>query len=206
MYVTRHSHIVDKPLVDSLWSVYERAYIRSAEATVTHEMLDRLEFADQLADHTNRVWVVWDEDRPVGLALISTDVNRTRWLSERYFKTHFPERYSAGQVHYVVWVTIHPSYVASAAITTLAKQALAVEAADGALLVFDVPEVNQPNDEGGASELMIRLARSVGEADLVPLSTQRYFAVDFSGAISAAPTSVVDDERAPDALNVDARR
>jgi hypothetical protein len=103
-------------------------------------------------------------------------------------------------------VTIHPSYVASAAITTLAKQALAVEAADGALLVFDVPEVNQPNDEGGAAELMIRLARSVGEADLVPLSTQRYFAVDFSGAISAAPTSVVDDERAPDALNVDARR
>ena len=204
MYVTRHSHIVDKSLIDSLWSVYERSYIRTAEATVTHEMLDRLEFGDQLADHANRVWVVWESDRPVGMALISTDVNRTRWLSERFFRTHFPQRYEAGQVHYVVWVTIDPSFVATGAIATLAQQALAVEAADGALLVFDVPDINQPQAEGGAAELMIRLARSVGEADLVPLGTQRYFAVDFSGAETPEGSSVIGNDR--DALNVDSRR
>lgn len=199
MYVTRHSHVIDRSLIDGLWLLYERAYVRTAEATVTHEMLDRIEFTEQLADHANRVWVLWADGRPVGMTLISTDVNRTRWLSERFFKTHYPKRYEAGQVHYVVWVTIDPAYVASGAIGTLASKALAVEAADGALLVFDVPDVNQPESEGGAAELMIRLARSVSEANLVPLGTQRYFAVDFPSGKDHAPSSVEGDDASRDA-------
>ena len=206
MYVTRHSHVIDRSLIDGLWLLYERAYVRTAEATVTHEMLDRIEFTEQLADHANRVWVLWSDERPVGMALISTDVNRTRWLSERYFKTHFPDRYAAGQVHYVVWVTIDPAYVASGAVGVLATQALAVEAADGALLVFDVPDVNQPESEGGAAELMIRLARSVSDATLVPLGTQRYFAVDFPASQTAGASSVVGDEYIPDARDAESRR
>lgn len=201
MYVTRHSRIVDRSLIDALWLVYERAYVRTAKETVTHEMLERAEFSDQLADHSNRVWVVWDDGRPVGMALISTDVNRTRWLSEIYFRTHFPERYAAGQVHYVVWVTIDPSYIASGAVAILAEQALSVEAADGALLVFDVPDINQRGENGGAADLMIRLARTVSEASLVPLGTQKYYAVDFPVVKTEVATSVEGDDRAPDALD-----
>jgi hypothetical protein len=62
----------------------------------------------------------------------------------------------------------------------LARQALALESRDGALLVFDTPEINQPGEQGGAAELMLRMARMVGEAQLIPLTTQRYFAVDFA--------------------------
>ncbi len=194
MYVTRHTHVVDKTLIDQLWLLYKRSYVRTAEATVTHEMLEQPEFCEQLADHTSRVWVLWDDNRPIGMSLIATDVKATRWLSERYFKTHFPDRFAAGQVHYVVWVTIDPSYVAKGAIMALAQQALAVEARDGALLVFDTPDINQPHDEGGAAELMIRLARIVGEADLLPLGTQRYFAVDFTGAQVLEASSVEGDD------------
>jgi hypothetical protein len=62
----------------------------------------------------------------------------------------------------------------------LARQALAAEARDGALLVFDTPEFNQPGDTGGAAELLHRLARMVAEPTLLPLNTQRYFALDFA--------------------------
>lgn len=180
MYVTRHSIVSDPQLTDGLWNLYRRSYARVARETPTHEMLEREEFVDQLRSGTNRFWVVWDDGRPVGMALISTDVRATRWLSETYFEHHFPERFRAGLVHYVVWVTIDPSYVAQGAINVLARQALSLEAREGALLVFDTPEVNQPGDTGGAAELMIRLARMAGDAELLPLSTQRYFAVDFA--------------------------
>lgn len=62
----------------------------------------------------------------------------------------------------------------------LARQALAAEAAEGALLVFDVPDIHQPGQNGGASELLFRMAQLVGEVELLPLSTQRYFALDFA--------------------------
>lgn len=180
MYVTRHSVISDPRLIDGLWTLYRRAYVRVAQDTPTHEMLDHDEFLSQLRTETNRFWIVWDDGRPVGMALISTDVRATRWLSEVYFEHHFPERFRAGLIHYVVWVTIDPAYIAGGAVNVLARQALSLEAREGALLVFDTPELHQPADTGGAAALMIRLARMVGDAELLPLTTQRYFAVDFA--------------------------
>lgn len=179
MYVTRHSHVVDHNLQDSLWNLYVRAYLPEAELTATHEMLDRLEFNDQMTLQSNRAWVVWDDGVPVAMTLIATDVRATRWLSELYFAKHYPERFRNGQVHYVVWAVVDPDYVAKGAVIHLGKHALAVEANEGALLVFDTPESNHPEATGGAAELMVRLARMVSEADLIPITTQRYYAIDF---------------------------
>jgi hypothetical protein len=46
-----------------------------------------------------------------------------------------------------------------------------------------MPESNQPNEQGGAAELMFRMARQVGGAHLIPLTVQRYYALDFSPAL-----------------------
>ena len=180
MYVTRHSEISDASLTERLWVLYSRAYLRTARETPTHEMLDRGEFREQLASSVNRVWVVWDDGMPVGMALVSTDIRATRWLSETYFEHHFPDRYAAGKVHYVVWVVVDRAYGTGGAITMLARHALAAESRDGSLLVFDTPEINQPDEHGGAAELMFRLSKMVGDAQLLPLTTQRYYAVDFA--------------------------
>ncbi len=197
MYVTRHSHVVDLDLQDSLWNLYVRAYLPEAELTATHEMLDRLEFNDQLSLHSNRAWVVWDDGVPVAMTLIATDVRATRWLSELYFAKHYPERFRHGLVHYVVWAVVDPEYVAKGAVIHLGKHALAVEASEGALLVFDTPESNQPEATGGAAELMVRLARMVSRAELIPITTQRYYAIDFVGPLASA----VDSSPAQEAIN-----
>ena len=79
----------------------------------------------------------------------------------------------------MVWAVVDPDYVAKGAVIHLGKHALAVEAAEGALLVFYTPESNQPQYTGVAAELMVRFARMVSEADLIPITTQRYYAIDF---------------------------
>lgn len=185
MFITRHSPASDVSLREQLWNLYIRAYLNTVEMTVTHEMLDRLEFDDQLLDVTNRAWVVWDDTRPIAMTLVATDVRRTRWLSEHYFRTHFPEKFTRGQVHYVVWAVVDPDFVARGASIFMARHAMTMEAREGSLLVFDLPETNQPNAQGGAAELMLRMARMVGEAELITLTTQRYYALDFAPTIES---------------------
>ena len=180
MFVTRHSPVTDSVLKDQLWTLYARAYSRTAENEVTHEMLDRIEFNDQLSDATNRAWVVWEDNMPIAMTLIATDVRRTRWLSEHYFKKNYPDQFAQNRVHYVVWAVVDPAYVTKGVSMFMARQAMAVEAREGSLLVFDMPESNQPHAEGGAAELMHRMARQVGGASLLPLTVQRYYALDFS--------------------------
>jgi hypothetical protein len=78
-----------------------------------------------------------------------------------------------------VWAVVDPDYGARGAVIHLGKHCLAVEAEEGALLVFDTPEANQPKDAGGSAELLLRLARMVSDAELVPISVQRYYAISF---------------------------
>src|SRR5690606_34867059 len=140
----------------------------------------RSEFESAIADPTNRLWVVWDDDRPVAMSLIATDISATRWLSRSYFEAHYPDLMREGRVHYVMWGAVHPAYVTRGASVHLARHGLALEASEGSVLVFDVEEANQPRDEGGVAELMIRLARMVGEVEMRQLSTQRYYALEFA--------------------------
>ena len=196
MFVTRHSNVVDPGLREKLWHLYRRAYQKTAEATVTHEMLEQDEFSEQISRDSNRVWVVWHESLPVAMTLVSTDVRATRWLSDVYFAKHFPERFRAGQVHYIVWVVVDATADAHGANALLARQALSAEARDGALLVFDVPDLHQPGAKGGAAELLYRMAKMVGDVELLPLSTQRYFALDFVGSTidaSAKSSDLITD-------------
>jgi hypothetical protein len=98
-----------------------------------------------------------------------------------------------GHIHYVVWAVIDPSWTTKGASLFLARHAMAVEAREGALLVFDMPEENQPEATGGAAELMTRMARMVGEATLIPLTVQRYYALDFAPSVPSTRDS--DEDR-----------
>jgi len=187
MFITRHTRLGDTDLRDRLWEFYRRAYANNPLHPFT-ELVNRSEFDECLLNSTNRVWVVWDGDRPVVMTLIATDITSTRWLNPDYFKRNHAERMRKGLVHYVMWVVVDSDVEIRGANIALAKEALAAEARDGALLVFDLPESHQPTDERGAAELMLRMARIVGEVQLVPLSSQRFFALDFTRALR-------DDER-----------
>lgn len=191
MYVTKHSSVTDRQVLDDLWTLYSRAYERIAAADITRETLFRSEFDAVLADSTNRAWVVRDENRPVSMAVIATDISSTRYLSRAYFDRSDPERMSAGLVHYILWVVTDPDHQGGRATFELARGALAQESQEGALLVFDLPESNQPNQDGGGAELFFRLAQMVGPVNLEAHGGSRYYALDFAPVeIEATPADV----------------
>ncbi len=190
MYITRHRSITDPHLREQLWRLYSRGYSRP-DRLPTSEAVDRTEFDRHLHNDTNRVWVTWENDEPVVMTLIATDITSTRWLNPAFFERNHPQRFRSGLVHYVMWVVVDPSCDVRGANVALARQALAAEARDGALLVFDVPETFQPKMDGGAAELMLRMAQMVGDVRLVPLATQRYYALDF--AEISVPDPEVDE-------------
>lgn len=199
MFVTRHSHLTDTVLSDRLWDLYEAAYGPMTLVSPSHEMLFRDEFDDALREPSNRLWVLWDDDAPVAMTLIATEIGPTRYLSRGFFDGRFPEHSRRGAVHYIMWLVVHPVYAAQGAIVRLAREVLQREAADGALLVFDCPEVHQPGVGGGFAEMMHRLANAfVGPAPVEHLGTSYYYAVDF-GAITRPADEATADLAQPSA-------
>lgn len=201
MFITRHTRLGDVDLRDRLWAFYRRAHAGNPVSPFT-ELVNRSEFDEALLNSTNRIWVVWENNQPVVMTLISTDITSTRWLNPEYFRRHHAERMRKGLVHYVMWVVVDSAVAVRGANIALAKEALAMEARDGALLVFDLPEDKQPGDEGGAAELMLRMAQMVGDVSLVPLAVQRYFALDFTA--STTDTSVPSGDNIKEAMGTSA--
>lgn len=190
MYVTRHNAAVDRGLLERLWDLYELAYRRTAEESASREMFFRSEFDSAIADPSNRLWVLWSDDEPVAMVLIATDIATTRYLSGPFFERRFTDHARRGAVHYILFVVVHPRFVAKGALTRMARDVLGTEAAEGVLLVFDSPEINQPHDEGGAALLMERLANMVSSgAPLVPLDVSRYYGIDFAAGSAYVDTS-----------------
>lgn len=183
MFVTRHNTVVERGLLERLWGLYELAYRRTAEESASREMFFRSEFDAAVADPTNRLWVLWSDDEPVAMVLIATDIGSTRYLSAPYFEQHFTHHSRRGAVHYVLFIVVHPRFVAKGALTRMARDVLGTEAAEGVLLVFDTPQVNQPHAEGGASLLFERLANMVASGSpLIPLDVSRYYGIDFAAS------------------------
>ena len=198
MFVTRHSNVTDAALTERLWALYESAYQEVAAASASHEMLFRDEFDHALRDPSNRIWVLWDDSAPVAMTLIATEIGSTRYLSRGFFAGQFPEHSRRGAVHYIMWLVVHPVYAAQGAIVRLAKEVLQREAADGALLVFDAPQIHQSGESGGFAEMMERLAKAfVGPAPVLHLGTSYYFAVDFAAIGENAETDPSQLEHVP---------
>jgi len=191
VHVTRHTELAEAGLREQLWGLYEDAYGPVTAESPSHEMLFRDEFDEAIDDPANRLWVLWDDDSPVAMTLIATDIGPTRYLSRRYFDRRFPEHSRRRAVHYIMWLVVHPMYAAQGAIVRLARDVLQREAADGALLVFDAPLVHQAGPEGGFAEMMARLCKAfVGPTPLTLLGASHYYAVDFAAeAADAAPAS-----------------
>jgi hypothetical protein len=181
VFVTRHSNVTSAELRDKLWYLYERAYQPMATEAVTRETFYRHEFDELLSDPTNRLWVAWQDQVPVAAAMIATDIAATRYLSRTYFEHHFPEHSLRSVVHYVLWVVVHPAHVAKGTLVRLSKEAFALEADEGALLVFDAPQVHQPEETGGFAEMMHRTGNMVSPGTRVAqIEVQRYYVADFA--------------------------
>lgn len=190
MFITRHAEITDRGVLDELWELYDLAYEKIAELDITRETLYRHEFDEVMADSTYRTTVVRNDDgAPIAMSVFATDIAVTRYLSIPYFKRTYPERFAAGKIHYVMWILVHPDHQATRATYELARNGLAPEVEDGTLLVFDLPESNQPNEQGGGAEFFHRVAKTIAEVQLESFGVSRYYALDF-----AQPAASVTDE------------
>lgn len=181
MYVTRHSSVTNPEVREKIWRLYEQAFRRLTDVAVSRELLFRDEFDDMLNEPKNRLWVLWHDSEPIAATMIATEIGHTRYLSPAYFERNFPDHTLRGVVHYILWVAVHPAHVAKGALVRLARDTFSVEAEEGALLVFDTPEVNQPEETGSLAEMMGRLSAMVSKGVSVrQIEVHRYFAVDFA--------------------------
>jgi hypothetical protein len=192
VHVTRHRSIYEPSVIERLWELYRDGFLTNRDESASRTMLYRDEFDREMRSGSTRIWVVWDEERPIAMAAVATDLASNDWVNARFLAKKFPDADNRGAIHYCMFLLVHPDYWGTRAMAMLAKSGFAVEAAEGAVVIFDVAECNQPTDDMGLANVMTRLAGAVADVELVPLEVHRYYGLILNHGVPAtAPQELV---------------
>lgn len=96
---------VEMPLSAQLWELYAEAAAGMEMKTPFKQIIERAEFEDALLEASFTKFVLDDENTPVGIALVATDVSKVLWLSPSYFEHQYGNR----PVHYLLGVAVAKS-------------------------------------------------------------------------------------------------
>ena len=160
--------------VDTFYALYLEAFGPLRTLAAARHVLSREEFAAEMADPRIEKYVAWDEqDVPVALTTLVTDLSAVPGISPEYLASRYPERAAGGKLYYLGYTLAGPRGRRGYART--AKMISHRMAAEGAVLGWDICGYNDGRTFGaGLAGLLTRDGAQINRVDV-----QTYYAVEF---------------------------
>lgn len=169
---------LDDAAIDLLYDVYSAAFADLRTHAAARHVLTRDEFTAEMRDDRIDKYVVWeDDDRPVGLSTLTTDLAAVPWISAAYYLSRYPDQAERGALFYLGYTLVHPDYEGQGITARiLARIARRLKDSDG-VCGFDVSAHNDGRHHMGAS--MGRLTRTL-PMTLSRADVQTYYVLEFA--------------------------
>jgi hypothetical protein len=166
-------------VVDAFYPMYVAAFDPLRTMAAARHVLSPEEFAEEMADPRIDKYVVWDdEDAPMAMTTLATDLAAVPWISPEYFAAKYPERLARGAVFYLGYTLVAPGRrrpgVLPLMIDRMMRRLIEADAVCG----FDMCA---HNDANGIGRQVAALCRA-GNADIAKLDTQTYYSFAFGAA------------------------
>lgn len=118
---------------------FEPLRTRSATRHVMHEH----EFMDAMGDGRLEKLVAFDRhDRPVGMTLLTRDLQAIPWISPEFFAERYPEATARGAVTYVGFILVDPTVQGGLVFHQLVHRMSLPIAAESGVVAFDMCTFN----------------------------------------------------------------
>jgi hypothetical protein len=97
--------------LEQAWKLYELAFDELRAKAVQRHLMHRAEFDDVMADDRVQKYVAYDDDdRLVGLATYTNDLDAMPLISPEYFADRWPNYYAQRRIWYLGFFAVHPQH------------------------------------------------------------------------------------------------
>jgi hypothetical protein len=169
---------IQPDVVERYWRLYEDAFAPLARAAVQRQTLFREEFYEAMTDERIFKFVLWDDDEPVGMAWVATDLAAVPWVSPDYFAHRFPEHFAEGRIYYFGDLLMAPSHQRDGSLNRLTDELTTFVLRNDGMIAFDCAGVNEQVVPGLCRAALDRQGAHVRAEEL---DAQHYFAFIPSG-------------------------
>ena len=146
----------------------------AVEQTVTDE-----EFRGYASNPDMIKFVGRDGDRPVALALVTTNLDLVKWINQAYYEHLYPEHFHRSAIYYFLTLVVAPDHQDGQFIHAMIEALALYIGLDKGVIAFDVCQHNI--DTFAVPEMIEVLGKVHVDAECREIDAQRYFAYQITG-------------------------
>jgi hypothetical protein len=162
--ILKRPHL-DSSEIEQWWTLYSEAFAPVAAESPFVQLLGQAGFAEAMADQSILKFTAERKGRPIGIALLSSNILNVPWLSEGYFRRSWAEELESDRLFYLIGLATKPGHSSDLLAIHLIEAAAAHCVALRGAFVFDFAHSAHHNLGGVASMLSTRFDYRVATLD-----------------------------------------
>ncbi len=183
--VITHELSITGRQAETLWEAYRTNFAPLAELAVLQHLYSRDEVLAEFRNpHITKI-VGWQDDRPVGLAMITNSLEDVPQISPAFLRSKYPEHAARNAVYFGILVMVVPGVRGLTLFGRLSIEMWQMVAVANGVLVYDVCDFNRTTFS--SEEVAQRIADSFPRSNLQVLDRQTWYAAELPEPLPGYP-------------------
>lgn len=174
--VITHEHSITGAKAEALWRAYHLNFEPLGELAILQHLYSREEIFAELANPRITKIAAWQDDEPVGLAMVTNSLDEVPQISPAFLRARYPEQAARDAIYVGILVMVVPGSRRLTLFGRLSTELWQVPAMAGGILIFDVCDFNRVNL--GAERLAQQIADNFPRSSVSVLDRQTWYVAE----------------------------
>jgi hypothetical protein len=174
--VITHELSITGSQAETLWEAYRTNFEPLAELAVLQHLYSRDEVLAEFANPRIIKIVGWQDDRPVGLAMVTNSLEDVPQISPAFLRAQYPQHAQRDAIYFGILVMVVPGTRGLTLFGRLSTELWQLVAVAGGVLVYDVCDFNRTTFS--SEKVAQRIADSFPRSNLKVLDRQTWYAAE----------------------------
>lgn len=168
--------IITGDRAEALWEMYRETFVPLRELAIQQHLWSREEIIGELANEEIVKFVGWNDGVPVGLCMITNNLELVPMISPQFLNHRFPAYAKRRAIYYGIMIFVRAGFRGRTLFARLTAQMGRETARNGGVVVFDMCSFNR--EHSALDQSLARLARPVKNSSMAIVDQQTWFAIE----------------------------
>ena len=174
--VITHERSISGSQAETLWEAYRTNFEPLAELAVLQHLYSRDEVLAEFGNPRIIKIVGWQDDRPVGLAMVTNSLDDVPQISPAFLRAKYPQHAARNAIYFGILVMVVPGTRGLTLFGRLSTELWQMVAGAGGVLVWDVCDFNRTTFS--SEKVAQRIADGFPRSNLQVLDRQTWYAAE----------------------------
>jgi hypothetical protein len=176
---------------EALWEMYRDAFTPLQTLAIQRHLWSRREILDELANEQIIKFVGWSGEVPVGLCMLTNNLDLVPMISPDFLRSRFPEQAQRDAIFYGIMIFVRPGFRGRTMFARLGTLMAQETALSSGVVLFDMCAFNR--DNGSLDDNLGKLARPFAGSSMSLVDQQTWFAVELPTALDSGARFATSD-------------